>query len=532
MTASATPYCLAIDLGTSGPKVALVSLRGEVAAWTFEPTPVDLLPNGGAEQDPRDWWAAITRAAQRLKQQAGVSVDDVIAVSCTGQWSGTVAVDDGGQPLGKAIIWMDSRGAPYVRQITGGPLRIAGYGVDKLARWLPLTGGIPAHSGKDSIAHILFLKHERPEVYRAAQQFLEPKDYLNLRLTGRGAASFDSIALHWLTDNRDIQRVRYDAGLFRLAGLDANQFPELKRAVDVLGPLTAEAAAELGLKPGTPVVLGTPDVHSAAVGSGAVRDYEAHLYLGTSAWITCHVPFKKTDLDHNMASLPSAIPGRYLVANAQETAGACLTYLRDQLFFAADELRAAPAPDDLYAVFDRMAARVPAGSDGLIFLPWLYGERTPIEDHTVRGGFFNQSLQTTRAHLVRAVFEGVACNARWLLDAVERFAGRRFAALNMIGGGAASDVWCQIHADVLGRTIQQVKDPILANLRGAAWLAAVGLGHTTFDALSERVPIARIYHPNPALQPLYAELFREFVALYRRNRAAYARLNRNRVGEQ
>ena len=175
-----------------------------------------------------------------------------------------------------------------------------------------------------------------------------------------------------------------------------------------------------------------------------------------------------------------------------------------------------------------MAAAVPPGSGGVIFTPWLYGERTPVEDRFVRGGFHNLSLSAGRDELVRAVLEGVALNSRWLLRAVERFTRRRLEPIRFIGGGARSDVWCQIFADVLGATIEQVADPVNANARGAAMLAAVALGELTFDQVPERVQVARSYSPDPAAAGLYDELFGEFVGLYRRNRKAHARLNRER----
>ena len=384
-----------------------------------------------------------------------------MAVACTAQWSGTVAVDERCQPLRDAIIWMDSRGAPYVRRITRGPVNVQGYGVGKLARWLRTTGGIPARSGKDPIAHILWLKHEEPETYRRAHLFLEPKDWLNARLTGRAAASFDSIALHWVTDNRRPDRIRYDQALLRLAGIEQSRLPELLAATDILGPLLPGRPARSASRP-IPVVVGTPDIQSAAIGAGATRDYQAHLYVGTSSWLTCHMPFKKTDLRHNMASLPSPIPRRYFVADEQETAGAALTFLRDRVLFGEGQ------PTDGYAELDRMAAQAQPGSHGVIFTPWLYGERTPVEDRFVRGGFHNLSLSASRDDLVRAVFEGVALNARWLLRAVERFTRHRLEPIRFIGGGARSDVWCQIFADVLGRAIEQVADPVNANARGAA----------------------------------------------------------------
>ena len=517
-------HVLAIDLGTSALKVALVSTEGEVVAAEQEACTVSLIPGGGAEQDPLHWWELITRASTRLMARGVVPARSVAAVSCTAQWSGTVPVDENSQPIRDAIIWMDSRGAPYVQRIAGGPVRVHGYGVDKLARWVRATAGIPARSGKDPIAHILWLQHEEPQTYRRAHLFLEPKDWVNAQLTGRPAASFDSIALHWVTDNRQVDRIRYDPALLRLAGIRRSQLPDLLPATDVLGPLVASRADALGVPAGIPVVVGTPDLHSAAIGAGATRDYQAHLYVGTSSWLTCHVPYKKTDLLHNMASLPAPIPGRYFVADEQETAGAALTFLRDSLFSGDD-----PPPAGAYQEFDKMAERAAPGSNGVIFTPWLYGERTPVEDRFVRGGFHNLSLSASRDDIVRAVFEGLALNTRWLLRAVERFTRHRLAPIRFIGGGARSDVWCQIFADVLQRTIQQVADPVNANARGAGMLAAVALGELTFDDVPDRVRVANSYEPDPGSGGLYDSLFGEFTGLYRRNRRAYARLNRARA---
>jgi xylulokinase len=516
---------LAIDLGTSGPKVALVSASGEIVASDSEETSLTFLPGGGAEQAPEEWWQAIVRAARRVMGREAGRCQSVAAVSCTTQYSCTVAVDRDGRPLMNAISWMDTRGARAAREVTAGWPSFQGYGLGKLFKWIRLTGGAPTHSGKDSLAHILYLRRERPDVYRAAYKFLEPKDYLNHRLTGKFAATYDSINLHWLTDNRDIGKIRYDAGLLELTGLDRDKFPDLLQSIDILGPLLMGPAEELGVPAGIPVVGGTTDVQSSAIGSGAVKDFEGHLYVGTSSWISCYVPFKKTDLFHNMASLPSAIPGRYYVANEQECAGACLSFLRDNLIYPADELAVGARPAEAYKLFDRAAAAVPAGSERVLFLPWMYGERTPIEDHSVRGGFLNLSLKTRRECLVRAVLEGVAYNSRWLLQCVEGFCGRQFDGLNFIGGGARSDLWCQIYADVLNRTIRQVKDPVQANSRGAGLVGSVALGLLSFADVAARVEVAATFTPNPAHRAIYDGLFREFLQCYKRNKGIFGRLN-------
>jgi xylulokinase len=518
-------YVLAVDLGTGGPKAALLSATGRIAAHAFQAVGIHLTDDGGAEQSADEWWAAVVTAARKAIADSGVAPDNIVGVGCTSQWLGTVAVDREGHAIEPAIIWMDSRGAQAIRNTVRGAVNVQGYSPSKLIPWVRKTGGIPSLSGKDPVGHIHFLREHRPDVYRAADVFLEPVDYLNLRLTGLARASHDSITAHWVTDNRDIHAIAYDDGLIALAGLERAKLPDLVATGSVLGGLTPHAAAELGLLPGTPVVTGTGDLHSAAVGSGAVADFDAHLYIGTSSWISCHVPFKKTDALTNVASIPSGLPGRYVVADEHETGGACLTWLRDNVLFPRDALGEAPAPDDFFAVLNDVAASVPAGAHGVLFTPWLNGERTPVDDHTIRGGFHNLSLSSTRADMVRAVLDGVALNSAWLLGPVEKFCKRRFASLAFIGGGANSDLWSQIHADATGRTVRQTKDPVLANVRGAGLLTLLALGHLRVQDIPATVEIKATYEPDPAAAKFYADLLEEFVNLYKETKGIHRRLN-------
>lgn len=520
-----TQYILAIDLGTSGPKVALFDTNGKVLGSVTEETQLLLDDNGLAEQDPSDWWQAIVSATQQLLSQNLIPVEHIVGLACTAQWSGTVAIDAAGQPLMNAMTWMDSRGATAIKNLFGKPPTVAGYNIAKLPRWLKITGGMPSLTGKDSLAHILWLKQHRPEIYAATDKFLEPKDYLNYKLTGKIAATVESATLHWVTDNRDINNIHYHNGLLNAVGLPREKLPDLHQSTDILGPLQPDIAAELGLSDQVQVVASSPDVHAAAVGSGAVNDFEAHLYIGTSSWLICHIPFKKTDVIGNIASLPSAIPGRYLAANEQETAGECLRFLQRQLFFPDDPLSTGPAPDDFFARLNATAALAPAGSNQLLFTPWLFGERTPLDDHTIRGGWHNLSLQHTRADMIRSVLEGVAFNSRLLLQTVERFCGQELTHINFIGGGANSALWSQIYADVLNRPIRQVKNPVEANARGAAWLAAVGLGYQTFQNISTTVEISATYTPNPENREVYDKLFAAFHSFYKQTKRWHAQLN-------
>ena len=518
------PTILAIDHGTSGIKAALVSADGEVLDFEYVPTTTEFTDGGGVEQYPDGWWDALVAASRALVERNGADGVEAICVSST--FSTTVAVGADDRPLIPAITWMDSRGARHVRDVMKGPVSVAGYGVGKLVRWVPITGGGPTLSGKDDAAHVLLVKHEMPEVYRRTEVFLPSKDYLNLRLCGRRAATYDSIMLFWVTDTRDPNRIRYDDRLIRALGMDRDKLPPLVASTDVLGTLTEEAAAELGLGADIKVVAGSPDHQSACIGSGAVRDLQGHVYIGTSSWVQCVVPFKKTDVLHSIASLPTAIPGRYQSVNEQDIAGGALAFLVDNVLLYDDRLGNAERPDDVYPRLDAIVAEGPPGAGGVLFTPWLNGERTPVDDDTVRGGFYNLSTTTTRDHLVRAVFEGVALNTRWSLQYVERFCGRRLDPLRIVGGGARSDVWCQIFADVLGREIHQVADPMQANARGAALIAAVGLGWTTFDRIPDLVPVVQRFHPDRTRGRLYDQLFDEFVAIYKANKGIFARLNR------
>lgn len=523
---AAQQLILTIDLGTSGPKVALFDTNGKCVGDEFNDVPLLLYEGGGAEQRPADWTNAITTAYKRLIANTGVDPKTIIAINCTAQWSGTVCVDKNAQPLMDSVIWMDTRGAEYIKTLTHGPIRVEGYGVGKILQWLRLTGGGPTKSGKDSISHILYIKNRKKDVYDKTYKFLEPKDYLNLWLTGRFAMSYDSVLLHWITDNRDINNIFYHDGLIQLTGIDKEKLPELVPTNSTLGTVSKHIAEQFGLSADVKVISGTPDVQSAAVGSGAIRDYEGHVYIGTSSWLVAHVPFKKTDMFHNMGSIPSAIPGRYVIANEQESAGACLNFMKNNILFHDDELNTGPAPKDFYKVVDRIVGKTKAGSDGLYFLPWLYGERTPIDDHHVRGGFYNMSLHHNRTHMLRSVMEGICLNDRWLLFYVEKLCNRKLDSLNFIGGGANSAVWSQIMADVLDRPIRQVKDPLTANSRGTAMLALMNLGLMDTEQAAKAVEINHTFEPNKAHKTMYSEMFDRYVEIYTKNKMIWAKLNK------
>jgi xylulokinase len=523
-TTAHVPLVLAVDLGTSGCKCALVSFDGAVHAWAFRAVALHVQGNS-VEQDPHDWWAAFLGAAGELLADDAVRRSDVVAICCSSQTEVTVCVDRAGEPIGRAMSWLDSRGvAAIARRSRGRLLNIEGYAALKLWRWLRLTGGAPSSTGRDCAGHMAYVRDEARQTYDRTYKFLNALDYLNLRLTGRFCATQDSILTAWVTDNRDAHRVRYDAGLIRTLGIDGDKLPEIVKSTDILGPVLPAVAATLGLAAKTVVVAGAVDTSAVAVGA-AVTDFETHLYLGTSSWLGAHVPFMKTDIRHKIATLPCAIDGHYLATAVQSTAGANLSFLRDRILYHTDELASDEEHPAVYEMLNRIAARVPPGARGLVYTPWLMGERTPVDDPSLRAGLINLSLEHTREDIFRAFLEGVALNTRWMLEPFARLIGRDAGAIAAVGGGAQSDVWCQIIADVTGRPIRQLADPIQANAIGAAFIAGVGVGALRFADLNGLRRARGTYEPDPALRRLYDDQFETFKEVRSRLAPLYHRLN-------
>ena len=519
------PTILAVDLGTSGMKVALITVSGKVLGWESEPVGLILTPDGGAEQSPEDWWQAFLSAAGRLIKRNQDAASSVIAVCASTQGEGTVAVDKEGNAIGSAILWMDMRGAPYLRKQLNGWININGAGIATVLRFVRLTGGMPSMTGKDPAAHMLLIRDTMPDVYSNTHKFLNVLDYINLRLTGECVATFDSILTSWVTDNRDPDSIQYNDSLIRTLGVDREKLPDVVACTKVIGNLKPVVANALGLSSNVKVVAGSIDNTAAAIGAGTVDDFALHLYIGTSSWMAAHVPFKKTDIVSSLASIPCAVPGRYLLTALQEIAGGNLTFLRDNIIYHKDELLQEAHVPDIFKVLDQIADRVPAGANRVIYTPWLWGERAPVEDRTARAGLYNLSLNNTREDIIRAVLEGIAFNTRWLLTPVEKFLGRKVESINIVGGGAQSDVWCQIFADVMNVEIKQVADPIYANARGAAWIAAVGMGEIKFSDIPELVQFKRAYSPQLQNRALYDEKFDIFKSIYKQMKPIYQRLN-------
>ena len=516
---------LSVDLGTSGMKVALIAVDGTVLGWAAKFVELLVTPDGGTEQSPEDWWQAFLITSKELIQRENVDASQIKAVCCSTQGEGTIPVDRDGNALSNCIMWMDMRGADHLKQQLGGLLNIDGAALSKVLQFIRYTGGMPSMTGKDPAGHMLFIRDAWPEIYEKTYKFLNVLDYLNLRLTGRFTATDDSILTSWVTDNRTPGKIVYEASLIEMLGVDADKLPEIVACSDVIGPLKPEVAEELGLSKDVKVVAGAIDNTAAAIGSGAVEDYAAHVYIGTSSWLAAHVPFKKTSIFDSIASVPCAQPDRYLLTALQATAGGNLTYLRDQILYHKDELLVEADVPDIFKVLDQIANRVPPGANGVMYTPWIWGERAPIDDKNVRAGLYNLSLFNSREDIIRAFLEGVAFNTNWLLRPVEKFLGRKLTEINLVGGGAQSNVWCQIFSDVMNVNIRQVEAPVYANARGAAWIGAVGLGEITYADIPDLVKIQHVYTPQEKNRAVYEEKFEIFQQIYKQMKPVYDRLN-------
>ncbi len=512
------PNILAVDVGTSEIKVALVSHAGEVRDCARSSIAVLHPQPGWAEQDPNAWWNAISAAARDLWASSNAAPENVSAVVFSCQMFGVVPVDATGKPLMNAMIWLDTRSREQAREITSGYPKVSGYGLPKLVKWLRATNGVPSLAGRDTISKFIWLRDEQPEIWNRTHKLLDVKDYLLMRCTGRGVTTYDLASGGWLFKTRKGD-LGWSPEILRMLDLDTERLPEVVASTDIVGELSAGAASDLGLRAGTPVVAGAGDVPSCAVGSGAVQDGAVHIYLGTSSWVATHLDDRAVNPFAATGTLCAAEYGKYILIATQETAGASMEWVRKQILGDALD-------------YDDINARVEAcepGAGGVFFFPWLMGERVPVDDAALRGGFVNLSLDHDRGHLLRAVFEGVAFNNRWALGVVEKLLGESVPEVRITGGGAQSDAWCQIMADVLGKRVERVAKPQFCGVRGAALIALRALGEIDhLDARSDLVEVTDTFEPNAETSELYTRRYASYLDFYKRNRSWFRELNEGR----
>jgi xylulokinase len=393
---------------------------------------------------------------------------------------------------------MDGRGAPYGTALYR-ERRSA------IATWVEHHGAIPLPSGVDSLSHILFFKHELPDVYERTRFFLEPMDFLNLRLTGVATANLGSAFMMLLADNRDVRRPRWDETLLSLAEVAIDKLPALVPMRGRAGTLRAEIAEDLGLPGDVPVFASMNDTQAAAIATASFIGGRGGINIGTTCQVLAHVDRKATDFDSHLVSAPSPVADKYLVLAENGLGGAALRHLLEGVLFAPGAL-GDTTREDPYANVDRAVESTPPGAGGVLFLPWLSGSFFPDEDPFMRGGFINMSLESTREQLVRAVLEGVALNLSAMIDPVERFIGAKFEELAMGGGGALSEQWTQIVADVSGRLVHRLDNPRFVNNVAGALIAFDDMGVRDLRDAKDFVRTAATFEPRSEHRGLYEHL--------------------------
>jgi xylulokinase len=508
-------YIIAHDVGTGGNKAVLVDPQGHIRGSAFEPYEVAYPRPDWAEQKPEEWWRAITRSTQQLLAKSGVQPREILCLTYSTQMLGVVPVDGSGTLLRPAIIWLDARAQRQAEQIMR---RFLGPKVFAAAAGAPI-------SGKDVMPKMLWLKQNEPDVYNRTAKFLDVSGYLLYRSTDLMVADWTAASVVGL----DLKKKQWMTWLFNYVGLDPAKLPALVKSTDRIGGLTAQAASECGLLEGTPVIAGAGDAPSAAVGSGAVGEGEGHIYLGTSGWVAV-VTERIVTGKHGIASIHSADPGKAFLIAETETAGACLQWIADQFYRQEQE---DPTIENVFALMDRDVETIEPGSGYLIFTPWMYGERAPIADTFVRSTFFNLSADHRREHLLRAVYEGVAYNLRWIMEMMERSFGHRQEVFRVIGGGARGGAWMQIIANVTGKRIETVPDPQEAGAVGAALIAAIGLGiYPDFAALKDVIQVTHTFEPRSDHAGVYDCLFAAYKKVYRSLKAVYREVNEERFSHE
>ncbi len=496
-------FIVSHDVGTGGSKAVLTDLAGNIIAYSFEPYQTSYPQPHWAEQDPRDWWNAVAVSTQRVIAESRINPRQVMGTAFATQMLGVLPVDASGNPLRPAIIWLDSRAdeqaSKLVRRL-GGPRVV-----------MAVAGVVP--SGKDVICKILWLKEKEPQVWQETHKILDVNGYLVYRATGNMIIDHTGAGVTGVLKNKTRQ---WDPLFAKLLGVPLEKMPDIKSSIEVVGLLTKDAAADMGLEPGTPVVGGMGDVPAAATGSGALEDGDAHVYLGTSGWLVISTSKVKNLGKNGIASVVSADPEMFIMIGETETAGACLKWFADNFATSDERQKAREAGDEMaiFPVLDEVVDKVETGAKRLLFTPWMFGERAPITDTTLRAAFVNLSLEHTREHLLRAIYEGVAYNFRWLVDAVGK-AGFGCRTLRAIGGGARSDVWMQIMADVTQREVEAVQTPQEAGAMGCAMAVAVALKeYTSYRELKKVIGVRRTFEPDPACCTEYEELYKVFRCLH------------------
>jgi len=486
-------YLLAHDLGTTGNKASLFDTEGRLIASALEMYPTYYDKPGWAEQDPDSWWQAVCKASAAVMDKAGITKTSIAAMSFSGHMMGCVPVDDRGKALRRAIIWADQRSIAQVTSL------LHSISAEEIYR---ITGTRP--NPNYTLEKIMWIRDNEPEIYDKTRFVLQAKDYIVARLTGRIATDYSDASA---TNAYDISKKAWSSDLLKAASIPSKLFPDAQRSSTVVGSVQSTDGVDLE---GVPVVLGGGDGACATVGAGVIRANEGYNYFGSSSWIA--IAAKKPVLDPGMRTfnLCHLDPDLYMAVGTMQSAGGSYDWIREIL--VPEEL--VSTTEEAYGLLNRWAAASPPGAKGVLFLPYLIGERSPHWNEDARGSFIGLARSHSRGEVVRSVVEGVAFNLRIIFDALTE-QGTVLKSLRMIGGGIRNPVFCQALADMLGIPIERLENGEFATSLGAAVCAGVGVGvFDDFSVAAKLSPIAGTDKPVQERKPMYDRAYRLFNQAY------------------
>ena len=517
-------HLIAYDIGTTGVKTCLFEVDETIRllGYAGKNYPLYILENGGAEQDGEDWWEAMCQTTKEVLTSTGISALQIEGISFCSQMQGLVLVDKDGIPVHRPMSYMDQRAKEEIKKGIAHGIQIAGANIFKLIKSLVITGAVSG-SVKDPVWKYKWLEANEPENFQRAYRWLDVKDYLISRCTGRFAVTQDSAFATLLYDTRKGHR-GWSKAICNMLGVNMAHLPEIIQSTDRVGGLTPKAAAELGLMEGTGVYGGGGDSSLIGVGAGCVTTGATHIYWGTSGWVITVTDKQMVDVTAMIAAIVGAQSDKFNYFAEMETAGKCLDWAKtllaeDTVGFYSSKV---PTEGNTFALLTRAADQVAPGSEGLIFTPWLHGNRCPFEDPNASGMFFGLKLDTTKAQMVRAVLEGVCYHLRWMLESQDRQL-KTSDPIRFVGGGARSPEIAQILSDITGRRIQTVDNPQNVGSVGAAAVMAVGMGMIpSLESVQNFIRVTHTYEPNMENHTIYNRYYKVFRKLYASNRKLYA----------
>jgi xylulokinase len=492
-------FILAHDLGTTGNKASLYNAEGKLLGSSLSEYGTVFEHTGWAEQNPDNWWQAVCNSTKQLILQTGIDKNDVACITFSGQMMGCVPLDKHAKPLRNAIIWADQRSSTQEEWLS------KQISPEKVYR---ITGH--RLSASYSLCKILWLRGNQSDIYNSTYKFVHAKDAIVARLTGA-----------FVTDPSDasgmnlyhLEKGTWSDEIVEAARLESNKLPDIKPSTAVVGEVLPDVADEVGLAPGTPVVIGGGDGCCAATGAGVMQEGRAYNYIGSSSWIA--LATDKPIFDPTMRTFTWAhlIPNMFSPCGTMQAAGASYAWARNELA----PLKARQAKEQNISSYDLMnqaAETSPVGAKGLLYLPYLLGERSPRWNPKARGAFIGLDIRHTRADMLRSVLEGITLNLRIILDAFTT-QGATIDAVRLIGGGAKGNLWNQIMADIYGVPVQRLAVLEEATSLGAAVAGGVGVGlYKDFSIVEQMNPVMSTVEPNPVSKETYNKLIYVFESAY------------------